>query len=63
MAANSRDSVLGASLVLSLISLALLFGVTLYFQSLLSLLQQQTEYDRELLMKMKEQVEVSWCFN
>jgi len=63
MAANSRDSVLGASLVLSLISLALLFGVTLYFQSLLSLLQQQTEHDRELLMKMKEQVEVSWCIN
>ena len=63
MAANSRDSVLGASLVLSLTSLALLFGVTLYFQSLLSILQQQTEYDRELLMKMKEQVEVSWCFN
>ena len=64
-----------ASLVLSLVSLVLLFGVTWYFQSSLDLLQQQVEYDRELLMKLQEQVNVSsyiivlstkvshWCVN
>jgi len=59
MAANTKDSVLVASIILSIVSLVLLFGVTLYFQSSLSLLQQQVEYDRGLLVKLQEQVEVS----
>ena len=50
------------SLVLSVVSLVLLFGVTLYFQSSLDLLQQ-VEYDgagdRELLFKLQEQMKVS----
>jgi len=45
------------SLVLSVVSLVLLFGVTWYFQSSLSLLQQQVEHDRELLVKLQEQIE------
>ena len=59
MTANKRDSVLGASLVLSLVSVVLLFGVTWYFQPSLYLLQQQVEYDRELLVKLQDQVQVS----
>ena len=47
------------SLVLSVVSLVLLFGVTWYFQSSLDLLQQQVEYDRELLFKLQEQTNVS----
>ena len=58
MAATNKDVVLVVSLVLSLVSLVLLFGVTWYFQSSLDLLQQQVEYDRELLMKLQEQVNV-----
>ena len=56
MAATNKDVVLVVSLVLSLVSLVLLFGVTWYFQSSLDLLQQQVEYDRELLLKLQEQV-------
>ena len=48
------------SLVLSVVSLVLLFGVTWYFQSSLDLLQQQVEYDRKLLFKLQEQFSVSW---
>ena len=55
MAATNKDVVLVVSLVLSLVSLVLLFGVTWYFQSSLDLLQQQVEYDRELLLKLQEQ--------
>ena len=51
MAATSKDIVLVVSLVLSVVSLVLLFGVTWYFQSSLDLLQQQVEYDRKLLLK------------
>ena len=40
----NRDGVLGASLVLSVISLVLLLVVTWHFQSSLNLLQQQVEY-------------------
>ena len=40
-------------------SLVILFGVTWYFQSSLDLLQQQVEYDRELLFKLQEQINVS----
>ena len=58
MAASTKDTVLAASLLLSVVSLVLLFGGTWYFQSSLSLLQQQVEYDRELLLKLHEQVKV-----
>ena len=58
MGAVNKDSVLGASLVLSVVSLVLLFSVTWYFQSSLSLLQQQVDNDRELLLKLKSQVKV-----
>ena len=56
MAATNKDIVLVVSLVLSVISLVLLFGVAWYFQSSLDLLQQQVEYDRELLFKLQEQI-------
>ena len=59
MAAIYKDIVLVVSLVLSVVSLVLLFGVTWYFQSSLDLLQQQVEYDRELLFKLQEQIKVS----
>ena len=58
MAAVNKDVVLVVSLVLSVVSLVLLFGVTWYFQSSLDLLQQQVEYDRELLFKLQEQIYV-----
>jgi len=47
----NKDSVLGASLVLSVVSLVLLCGASLYFQ-------QQVEYDRELILKLQEQLNV-----
>ena len=56
MAAINKDIVLAVSLVISVVSLVLLFGVTWYFQSSLDLLQQQVEYDRELLFKLQEQI-------
>ena len=59
MVAINKDIVLVVSLVLSVVSLVLLFGVTWYFQSSLDLLQQQVEYDRELLLKLQEQISVS----
>ena len=59
MANDNKDVVLVVSLVLSVVSLVLLFGVTWYFQSSLDLLQQQVEYDRELLFKLQEQINVS----
>ena len=59
MAAINKDVVLIVSLALSVVSLVLLFGVTWYFQSSLELLQQQVEYDRELLFKLQEQINVS----
>ena len=58
MAASTKDTVLAASLLLSVVSLVLLFGVSWYFQSSLSLLQQQVEFDRELLLKLQQQVKV-----
>ena len=61
MGAINKDIVLVVSLVLSVVSLVLLFGVTWYFQSSLDLLQQQVEYDRELLFKLQEQISVSVC--
>ena len=50
--AINKDIVLVVSLVLSVVSLVLLFGVTWYFQSSLDLLQQQVEYGRELLCQV-----------
>ena len=61
MAVTNKDIVLAVSLVLSLISLVLLFGVTWYFQSSLDLLQQQVKDDRELLLKLQEQIHVRKC--
>ena len=58
---NNKDVVLGAGLVLSVVSLVLLFGVTWYFQSSLDLLQQQVQYDREMLLKLQNQIQVSSC--
>ena len=55
----NKDIGLVVSLVLSVVSLVLLFGVTWYFQLSLDLLQQQVEYDRELLFKLQEQINVS----
>jgi len=59
MAAINKDVVFGVSLVLSVVSLVLLFGVTWYFQSSLDLLKQQVEHDRELLFKLQQQITVS----
>ena len=53
MGAVNKDSVLGVSLVLSIVSLVIVFGVTWYFQASLNLLQQQVEYDRELMLKFQ----------
>ena len=58
MGAVNKDSILGVSLVLSVVSLVLLFVVTWYFQSSLNLLQQQVEHDRELLLKLQ----VTLCY-
>ena len=55
---TEKGVVLGASLVLLVVSLVLLFSVTWYFQSSLSLLQQQVDNDRELLVKLQKDVEV-----
>ena len=54
----NRDSVLGASLVLSIVSLVLLLVVTWHFHSSLNLLQQQVEYDRELILELQDQQKV-----
>ena len=59
MVAINKDVVLVVSLVLSVVSLVLLFGVTWYFQLSLDLLQQQVEYDRELLFKLQEQIDTN----
>ena len=59
MGTVNKDSVLGASLVLSIISLVLLFGVTWYFQSSLNILQHQVEHDRELLWQLQDQLKVA----
>ena len=59
MAAINKDVAFGVSLVLSVVSLVLLFGVAWYLQSSLDLLQQQVEHDRKLLLKLQDQVTVS----
>ena len=63
MTAIKKDVVLVVSIVLSVVSLVLLFGVTWYLQSSLDLLQQLVEYDRELLFKLQEQSNVSMHFH
>ena len=59
MSAINKGGILGTSLALSIVSIVLLFGVTWYFQSSLNLLQQQVEYDRELLLKLQDEIEVA----
>ena len=54
----NKDCVLGASLVLSFVSLVLLLVMTWHFQSSLNLLQQQVEYDKELLLQLQDQQQV-----
>jgi len=39
--------------------IVLVVSLALYFQSSLDLLQQQVEYDRELLFKLQKQINVS----
>lgn len=56
MTGVNRDGVLAASLVLSIVSLVLLFGVTWHFQSSLNSLQQQVDSDRELLLQLQDHV-------
>lgn len=58
MGTVNKDVVLIISLVLSAVSLVLLFDVTWHFQLSLDLLQQQAEYDRKLLYKLQEQIRV-----
>ena len=59
MGAVNRDSVLGASLVLVL-SLVILLGVTVYFQTSLSLLQQQVDNDREQMSQYEVLLVIIW---
>ena len=59
MAAINKDVMMVVSLVLSVVSLVLLFCVTWYFHSSLDLLLQQVEYDKELLFKLQDQINVS----
>ena len=54
----NRNSVLGASLILSIVSLALLFGVTWHLQSSLNLLQEEVEYDRKLESQDQDTVKI-----
>ena len=50
---TNKDYTMIVSLVLSVVSLGVLFGVTWYS---LALLQQQAKYDQELLFKLQEQI-------
>ena len=56
---TNKDVMLVVSLLISVVSLVLLIGVTWHFRSTLKLLQQQVENDKELLLKLQEQVNVS----
>ena len=55
---TERNVSLVVSVVLSVGTLVLLFGVTWYFQSSIYLLQQQVELDKKLLLKLQGQVKV-----
>ena len=52
----NKDGIIGTNLVLSIVGLVLLIGVTWYFQLSLNSKQQQVEYDRELLMRLQDQL-------
>ena len=54
----NRDCVLGASLVLSIVSLVLLLVMTWHFQSSMNLQQKQVEHDKELLSHLQGQQQV-----
>jgi len=58
MVVTVKDVTLVVSLVLSLVSIILLFGISWFFQSSLNLLQYKVQFDRELLLKLQEQVNV-----
>ena len=49
---------LGASLVISIVGLVLLFVGSWHFKTSLNLLQQQVEYDRGALLELQDQVKV-----
>ena len=53
MGAVNKDSVLGISLLLSVVSLVLLFSVTWYFQSSQNTQQQQAARDKATLLKLQ----------
>ena len=58
MTGVNRDGVLGASLILSIVSLVLLFGVTWHLQSSINLLRQQVEHDRKSKIQDQDMVKV-----
>ena len=58
MTGINRDGVLGASLVLSIVSLTLLFGVTWHLQSSLNLLREEVEHDRKLGLQDQDMVKI-----
>ena len=59
MTTSNRDVTLGVSVVLSTVSLVLLLVATRYFQTSLRTLEHQVELDKELLLRLQEQVKVS----
>ena len=54
---SSRDVTLGISVVLSTVSLVLLLVVFCHFQTSLRTLEQQAEFDKELLLQLLEQLQ------
>ena len=59
MGAISKDSVLGASLMLSVVSLVLLFGLTCAADPVQH--AKQEEYDKELVLKLQVQKITKYC--
>ena len=58
MTGVNKDGVLGASLILAIVSLALLFGVTWHLQSSLNLLRQKVEHGRKSELQDQDMVKV-----
>ena len=58
MTGVNRDGILGASLILSTVCLALLFGITWHLQSSINLLRQQVEHDRKLELQDQDIVKI-----
>ena len=54
---SSRDVTLGVNVVLSTVSLVLLLVVFCHFQTSLRTLEQQVEFDKELLLQLLEQLQ------